>query len=130
MIKSGLYAKYNGIEYKVTSDMDGRVMIYTEDKSKVDYTFYNLTGHGIYKKKVNPKELVNCESITTYGVIEGEKVQILQEKDDQFQVGTGSLFIGEKLQLKRVERDSWIGWISKSRVKIIEERRPVNPEKL
>lgn len=130
MIKFGLYAKYNGIEYKVTSDMDDNVIIYTEDKSKVDSTFYDLTGHGVYKKKVNPKELVNCESITTYGVIGGEKVQILQEKDDQFQVGTGSLLIGEKLKLKRVDRDSWIGWISKNRVKIIEERHPVDPDEL
>lgn len=69
-------------------------------------------------------------SITTYGIIQGEKVQILQERENHYQVGTGSLLVGSKINLPRVDRDTWLGLVPKSDVKLIEEKKPINPEAL
>ncbi|CEG26921.1 hypothetical protein [Bacillus sp. B-jedd] len=130
ILKSGNYGKYNGIEYKITTDMENNIKILTKDKSKIDHTFEDKYNSGVFTKIVNPSELVDCVSIETYGIIQGEKVQILQENEHEFQVATGSLLIGEKLNLPRVDRDMWLGWVSKSGVKVIEEKISINPHEL
>ncbi|MBZ5753248.1 MULTISPECIES: hypothetical protein [Metabacillus] len=130
MLKSGMYGKYRGIEYEITVDMDNNVKIMTEDKGKIDETFADTYNSGLYNKIVKPSELKDCVSIVPYGIIQGEKVQILQEKENKYQVATGSLLVGSNLNLPRVDRDTWLGWIPKSKVKLIEEKTIVNPEDL
>jgi hypothetical protein len=130
MLKSGMYGKYRGIEYEITVDMDNNVKIMTEDKGKIDETFADTYNSGLYNKIVKPSELKDCVSIVPYGIIQGEKVQILQEKENKYQVATGSLLVGSNLNLPRVDRDTWLGWILKSKVKLIEEKTIVNPEDL
>ncbi|WP_226542564.1 hypothetical protein [Bacillus carboniphilus] len=127
MIKSGLYGMYKDEEYEITIDMDDNVKIMTEDKSKIDHTFVDTYKSGLFTKIVNPTELVNCISIVTYGIIQGEKVQVLKEKENDYQVSTNSLLVASNLNLPRVDRDTWIGWISKSKVKLIEEKTSINP---
>lgn len=125
-----MYGKYRGIEYEITVDMDNNVKIMTEDKGKIDETFADTYNSGLYNKIVKPSELKDCVSIVPYGIIQGEKVQILQEKENKYQVATGSLLVGSNLNLPRVDRDTWLGWIPKSKVKLIEEKTIVNPEDL
>ncbi|WLR42588.1 hypothetical protein LC087_18200 [Bacillus carboniphilus] len=127
LIKSGLYGMYKDEEYEITIDMDDNVKIMTEDKSKIDHTFVDTYKSGLFTKIVNPTELVNCISIVTYGIIQGEKVQVLKEKENDYQVSTNSLLVASNLNLPRVDRDTWIGWISKSKVKLIEEKTSINP---
>ncbi|MFB5087064.1 hypothetical protein PGC35_07580 [Psychrobacillus sp. PGGUH221] len=130
MLKTGLFGSNEGVEYRLTVDMDNNLKIMTEEKEKIDATFEDTYQSGVYTKLVKPNELVNCVSIVSYGIIKGEKVQILKEKDDQYQVATGSLLVGRNLKLPRIDRDSWLGWVSKSEVRLIEEITPINPEDL
>ncbi|MGG0658418.1 hypothetical protein [Rummeliibacillus pycnus] len=130
MLKSGIYGKYKNIEYEITRDMEDNVLIITEDRNKIDETFKDQYNSGIFKKIVQPSELSECISITPYGIIEGEKLQILQERENQYQVGTGVSLIGSKLNLPRVDRDSWLGWVPKSDVILIEEKELVDPNDL
>ncbi|WP_066074048.1 hypothetical protein [Neobacillus soli] len=130
MLKSGIYGKYRGTEYEITVDMDNNVRVKTEEKGKIDHTFEDLYNNGVYSKKVNPGELMDCVNIDIYGIIQREKVQILQEKENEFQVATGSLLVGSNLNLPRVDRDTWLGWVPKSKVKLIEEKSAINPEDL
>ncbi|MGG3641019.1 hypothetical protein [Bacillus gobiensis] len=129
-MRSGIFGKYNGLEYEITVDMDDNIKIITDDKEKIDVTFEDIFNSGIYTKKVKPSELMDCVNIVPYGIIQGEKVQILQEKENEFQVATGSLVVGSNLNLPRVDRDTWLGWVSKSLVKLIEEKSPINPNDL
>jgi len=85
--------------------------VITDDPTKIDETFEYSYNSGLYSKVVKPSELINCVSITTYGIIQGEKVQILQEREDRYQVGTGSLLVGSRINLPRVDRDTWLGWV-------------------
>ena len=130
MLKSGIYGKYRGTEYEITVDMDNNIKIITEEKGKIDSTFEDLYNTGVYSKIVDPSELVDCVSIALYGIIQGEKVQILQKKGNEYQVAAFSLLIGNDLNLPRVDRDTWLGWVSKSKVKLMEEKTAINPEDL
>ncbi|WP_026565205.1 hypothetical protein [Bacillus sp. UNC41MFS5] len=127
MLKSGIYGKYRGTEYEITGDMDNNVKIITEEKGKIDSTFEDLYNTGVYSKIVDPSELVDCVSIALYGIIQGEKVQILQEKGNEYQVAAVSSLIGNDLNLPRVDRDTWLGWVPKSKVKLMEEKTAINP---
>lgn len=130
MLKKGLHGIYKGVEYRITVDMDNNLKIITDEKEKIDATFEDTYQSGVYTKIVKPNELVDCVSIIPFGIVKGEKVQILQEKENKYQVATGSLLVGSSLNLHRVDRDSWLGWVSKSEVTLIEEITPVNPEEL
>lgn len=130
MLKKGLYGIYKGIEYRITVDMDDKLKIITDEKEKIDVTFEDTYHSGIYTKIVKPNELVDCVSIIPFGIIKGEKVQILQEKDNRYQVATGILQVGSILNLPRIDRDSWLGWVSKDEVKLFEEITPINQEDL
>ena len=130
MLKKGLHGIYKGVEYRITVDMDNNLKIITDEKEKIDATFEDTYQSGVYTKIVKPNELVDCVSIIPFGIIKGEKVQILQEKENKYQVATGSILVGSNLNLPRVDRDSWLGWVSKSEVTLIEEITPVNPEEL
>lgn len=126
MLKHGIYGKYKNIEYKVTSDMDNNIYIMTRDKNKIDETF-STNSSGVFEKIVKPNELSECIRIIPYGNINGEKVRILQEQEDQYLVGTGSLIIGTKLKLPRIDRDDWRGWVLKNDITLIEKKSPINP---
>lgn len=130
LLKSGLFGKYRGTQYEITVDMDNNVKINTEEKRKIESTFEDLYNSGVYSKKVNPSELVDCVRIALFGIVQGEKVQILKEKENEYQVATGSLLIGNDLNLPRVDRDTWLGWVPKSKVKLIEEKIAINPNNL
>ncbi len=130
MLRKGLYGIYGGVEFSITFDMDNNLKIMTENKEKIDATFDDTYQNGVYTKIVKPNEIVDCVSIIPFGIIKEEKVQILQEKENEYQVATGSLLVGSKLNLPRIDRDSWLGWVSKSEVMLIEEITPINPEDL
>jgi len=106
------------------------VKIITEEKRKIDSTFEDLYNSGVYSKRVNPSEIVDCVSIALLGIVQGEKVRLLMEKENEYQVATGSLLIGNDLNLPRVDRDTWLGWVPKSKVKLIEEKIAINPNNL
>lgn len=126
MLKSGLFGKYNGIEYEVTIDMNNNIKIMTEEKTAIDHTFVDIYNSGVYTKIINRNELTDCVSVSYYGIVEGEKVQILQERDDDFQISTGSMLVGDKLKLPRVDRETWLGWVPKREVKLIEEKQIID----
>jgi len=130
VLRKGLYGIYGGVEFSITFDMDNNLKIMTENKEKIDATFDDTYQNGVYTKIVKPNEIVDCVSIIPFGIIKEEKVQILQEKENEYQVATGSLLVGSKLNLPRIDRDSWLGWVSKSEVMLIEEITPINPEDL
>ncbi|MFX3617454.1 MAG: hypothetical protein ACE3JK_07990 [Sporolactobacillus sp.] len=130
MRKSERYGKYRGIEYKIIRDMDNNVEIMTTDKGKTDETFEDTYNSGLYTKKVNPHDLEDCIRIVLHGLIDGERVRILKEKQSQYQIETRNLFIGSHLNIPRIDRDTWLGWVSKDEVKLVEEKSSINPEDL
>lgn len=130
MLKKGLYGFYKEVEYSITVDMDNNLKIMTDEKEKTDSTFVDTYQSGVYTKIVKPNELVDCVSVTPFGIIKGEKVQILQEKENKYQVATGALLVASNLNLPRIDRDSWLGWVPKGEVTLSEEITPINPEDL
>jgi len=129
-LKKGLYGFYKEVEFRITVDMESNLKIMTDEKEKIDSTFEDIYQSGVYSKIVKAHELVDCVSVIPFGIIKGEKVQILQEKENKYQVATGAFLVGANLNLPRIDRDSWLGWVSKSGVTLIEEITPINPEDL
>ncbi|MEN1967639.1 hypothetical protein WMZ97_06115 [Lentibacillus sp. N15] len=130
MVRLGLYGKYKGIEYKVTRDMQGNRKIITEDAGKIDGSFQDTYNSGVFSKIIDPNELSDCVSVKTFGIIKGKKVQVLKESETEYQVATSSLLIGSELKIPRIDRDQWLGWVPKSEVKIVEEKKTINPADL
>lgn len=130
MIRKGNYAKYKGLEYHLTREMESnRIKIYTHDKMKVDATFIQCNRpdeQERYRKYVQLWELEDTYSVNSYAVVEdNRKLLILKESEDKYLVSTGwnDIDLVEKYRLKEEERGVFRGWISKTGVQLVEERQ-------
>ncbi len=56
-----------------------------------------------------------------------KKLEISNERENEFQIVTSDILIGTQLNLQRVDRDEWKGWASKLDVTFVEEEKPFNP---
>ena len=93
ILKKGLYGIYKEVEFRITVDMESNLKIMTYEKEKIDSTFEDTYQSGVYSKIVKAHELVDCVSVIPFGIIKGEKVQILQEKENKYQVATCHLVL-------------------------------------
>ncbi|MEN1967633.1 hypothetical protein WMZ97_06080 [Lentibacillus sp. N15] len=78
-VRKGVYGKYQGMEYRIIVDMDHNIEVMTKDKGKIDNTFHD-DNSGLYTKRIDPYGLKDCVSITSYGIIQDEKVRVLQKR--------------------------------------------------
>jgi hypothetical protein len=122
MIKSGKYAIYGGNEYILNSDMNGNDIIITSNKDIIDDSFVDNYGSGVYAKVIKLSQLDEIYSITVYGIVNGEKVLIIQERDGSYYVETPDCEKGNKLKLDRVDKYGYGGWIHSNNIQIIEEK--------
>ena len=125
MIKNGTYARYHRNEYELTEDMDDNVIIVTEDKGIIDATFEDTYNTGVFSKIVDLSELDEIYKVVTYGKVNGEKVAIIKEKQSEYLVSTSDCKIGEKLNLERVDKYGYEGWLPSNVVQVFEERHVI-----
>lgn len=125
MIKNGKYACYKGNEFKFSKDADGNYIIITSDSQKTDPTFKDKYGTGVYSKIVDLSDLDAIYRITVYGNVSEERVSIIKEKNGEYLVSTNDCKIGEKLNLERVDKYGYEGWLSSNLVQIIEEKQVI-----
>lgn len=125
MIKNGKYAYYKGNEFKFSKDADGNYIIITSDSQKTDDTFKDKYNTGVFSKIVDLLDLDEIYKIVTYGKVNEERVSIIKEKHGEYLVGTNDCKIGEKLNLERVDKYGYEGWLSSNLVQIIEEKEVI-----
>ena len=122
MIKSGKYTSYCGNEYELNGDMNGNDIIITTNRNYIDDSFVDKYGGGVYTKIVELSQLDEIYAITTYGIVDGEKVLVLRESEGNYYVETSDCEIGDKLQLDRVDKYGYGGWIPSNNIQIVEEK--------
>jgi hypothetical protein len=125
MIKNGLFGIFNSIEYLISKDTHGNVLIITNDKSKIDSSFIDKFRSGTYSKKVNKEQIKEIYSIHTIGKVEDLKVNVEKELEDSYIVGTSNLQIAEKLGLERCDKYYHQGKILKKNIIVSEEKTQV-----
>lgn len=125
MIKNGQYAWYKGNEFGLSEDVDDNRIIITEDKRIVDDTFEDTYHTGVFSKIIDLTELDKILRITTYGMINGDRVSIITEKDGGYLVGTSDCKMAEKLQLEPVDKYGYEGWLPEEAVQIFEEKQVI-----
>ena len=123
MIKSGKYATYGGNEYILNIDMNGNHVIITSNKDYIDDSFVDKYGSGVYTKIIELAQLDEIYSITIYGIVNGEKVAVIQERDGSYYVETPDCEKGNRLKLERVDKYGYGGWIHSDDIEIIEEKK-------
>lgn len=125
MIRNGRYALYKGNEYELSEDMDDNNIIITTNDAIIDNTFEDRYETGVYSKIVDLSQLDEVFSVTSYGVIDGEKVLIRKEQDGKLLVGTTDCEIGEKLKLERVDKYGYEGWWPVNSVQVLEDKHVI-----
>ncbi|WP_455717079.1 hypothetical protein [Anaerosporobacter sp.] len=122
MIRNGKYAQYKGHEYELNEDMEGQLVIITEDKKLEDDTFDKKYDSGIYSKIVNQSMLESVYKVTSYVLIIGEKLYVRKEKAEGYIVGTNDCEIAKEVGLNRDDKYGYEGWLSASGVEVVEEK--------
>ncbi|MGY4110660.1 hypothetical protein [Aeribacillus sp. SP014] len=132
-MKKGLYAKYKGEDYKArliknkvrlisynATDLDKG---FKEKKYPDNYDISNLPR--VYINEVEQNEIEDIYEIELIGVIDGLEVQILNENVNEYLVATSDVAIGVELDLDRKDRDTFMDWVPKSRVKTITHKKSI-----
>lgn len=125
MVRNGIFCIYNGLEYQYSKNVQGDTLIITQDKSKIDSFFIDKYGSGVYSKKINIEEIKEIYEIYTFGKIGNLKVNIENELEDCYIVGTSNLQIAEKLGLKRCDKYYHQGKILKKDIIVTEEKTKI-----
>lgn len=122
MIRNGYYCIYNNIEYEINNDIDGNTLIITQDKTKIDLSFIDEYNSGVYSKQIDEKQIKEIYKIHTFGKIGDLIVNVENELEDCYIVGTSNLQIAEKLGLSRCDKYYHQGKILKKDIIITEEK--------
>lgn len=125
MIKNGHYCIYNDIEYEINSDIDGNTLLITQDKTKIDSSFIDEYNSGVYSKNIDEKQIKEIYKIHTFGQIGNLKVNVENELEDCYIVGTSNLEIAKKLGLERCDKYYHQGKILKKDIIITEEKTKI-----
>jgi hypothetical protein len=125
MIKNGVFCIYNGVEYQYSKNIQGETLIITQDKSKIDSFFIDKYGSGVYSKKVNIEHIKEIYKIHTSGKVGDTIVNVENELEDCYIVGTSNLQIAEKLGLERCDKYYHQGKISKKDIIVTEEKTKI-----
>ena len=122
MIRNGRYCIYREKEYKFNRNIDGNFIILTEDIHKIDSTFIDEYGSGVYSKVVKEDELNEIYEINTVGEIGGIIVNVEKEYANSYLVGTSNCEVAEKLGLGRCDKYYYEGRILKDNIVVREEK--------
>lgn len=79
----------------------------------------------MYINEVEQNEIEDIYEIELIGVIDGLEVQILNENVNEYLVATSDVAIGVELDLDRKDRDTFMDWVPKSRVKTITHKKSI-----
>lgn len=127
MIRNGNYCIYNGIEYELSEDMDDNLIIFSENPSSLEEQgFIDQFNSGVYSKVVNTSELTKCYRITTKGKLNGKFVNISNENDNEYYVGTSNADIAKYIGAERTDKYYYEKWVPKERVEVFEEIQEIN----
>lgn len=124
-MKNKKYCTYNGKEFNLTKDMSGQYLIITKNINKIDATFIDKYGTGVYSKAVNISDLDEIYEISTYGIVDNQNVEIVDEYENEVKIWTSDCKIAERLHLERTDKYGYEGMVNKERIKIIRENKKV-----
>ena len=104
MVRDGMYARYNGSEYRYEEDGDGNGFIYTHDKDLTDSTFFDDEGDGVFEKQVTADELDSVYDVRTIATVRGVDVDFIREDEGKARLGTSDPFIAKELGMARADK--------------------------
>ena len=84
MVKSGLYAGYQGGEYRAARMADGRVELFAD----VHAPGFKRTPHGHYSRTLPRDALDALYIVKSYAEVYGERFELESEKDGTYTIGT------------------------------------------
>ncbi|WP_172372747.1 hypothetical protein [Sporosarcina jiandibaonis] len=125
MIRNGEYCIYKNREFEFTSDMEGNLLIVSENPHMIKEGFVDKYRNGVYSKRVKPSELINCYQVTTKGKFKGEIINVSNEDKDKYYVGTSNTKFAQKLGLERTDKYYYEKWVPKNEVEIFEDRKDI-----
>lgn len=118
MYKSGDFAMFNNKEYEFYLNEDNTCNLVTDDPSSVNDGFLkdNLTNR--YVKKVDISSIQEAYTIVMIGKYNNMELNIHKEKDGLYLIGTTDAKIANQLNLERVDKYYYQGWISSKKLTV------------
>lgn len=125
MIRLGSYGVYNGKEYEITGYKgNNKVKLLSYDESDLQNGFGqnpNFPRPGVFIKIVDLKDIEKAFDVTTYCKYRGKVVDLLDENDDSYLIGTGNHEIYKSFKFNMRTLGDYDKWVKKHEIKEIWE---------
>ena len=128
-MKEGCYAVYNDKVYEAElwSELNkkGIIMLISKDDVDLKDGFMRDKSFGTIKK-VKKEELTDAYYIQTFAIIQGVRVKVIGEEEDNMSIYSNDYSIYRKLKMKQYEPFVYSKLVSKYEIEeLIEEKKPI-----
>lgn len=125
-MKDGVYAKWQGKEYKYGRDFNEERIIITNEVKSIGLGFKLNERTSTYFKKVVESELDEIYSIKTYAIYRGVKCYVRSENGRDILLSLEDMKAAEKLRFGNVDRGCYERWISINEIEsFVEEKNTI-----
>ena len=122
-MKKGIYAIFNGKEYKVYTNEDHSIDLVSNDSNDVNHGFIEQYPD-TYVKKVSVNEITNIHRMISYAKYKGNQFDVNnQEISGEIHLGTIDATLAKILGFERTDKYYYEKWVPKNEVTIFEERK-------
>ncbi|MED4322129.1 hypothetical protein P9232_11790 [Weizmannia sp. CD-2023] len=122
MNKSGDFAIFNNKEYEFYLNDDNTCNLVTDDPNSVNDGFLKDNLSNRYVKKVNISNIQEAYTIVMIGKYNDIELNIHEEKDGYYLIGTSDAKTANQLNLERVDKYYYQGWISSKKLTVVQQK--------
>lgn len=121
----GKYGVYHGEVHRIGVNQDGTISLFPNSDSEIDDTYADQYHLGIYSKTIEPAELSEAYSLSSYVDYKGYKIDIVREAGDEYELYLSDSALAQKLGFDRCDKYGYHLMIKKSDVEVIVEKKPL-----
>lgn len=123
----GTYGVYKGEVHRIGFRQDGKINLYPNSESEIDDTYIDEYNMGVYAKIIEPAELSEAYSLSSFAIYKGCKTDIAREVGDEYDLWVTDYEIAKKLGFDRCDKMAYNMMVKKTDVEeVIVEKRPLD----
>ncbi|WP_405101042.1 hypothetical protein [Oceanobacillus sp. FSL H7-0719] len=126
MVRKGDYTYYDGKEYRLVTDRNGKTFLISNDSTDIKKGFQKYSD-GVFQKEIDLNEIGDIYYIHPYAIYNGEEFDAKVNKGkNTVKLGTSNSTLATKMGFDRVDKYYYEKNVSVDKVNLFEKKKVIN----
>ena len=126
MVRKGDYTYYDGKEYRVVTDRNGKTFLISDDRTAIKKGFQKYSD-GVFQKEIDLNEIGEVYYIHPYAIYNGEEFDAKVNKNNNtVNLTTSNATLAKKKGFDRVDKYYYEKNVSIDKVNLFEKKKVIN----